>query len=65
MSFLLNAIFLFFYAIWQVFRFFGMLLKKALLDVLSGVYGKFVALLSGIIFLAALGSLTGLFIQHI
>jgi len=59
MNVLLNIVFLILYGIWQLFSFFGLLVKKVFLDVLTGVYGKFVALFSRIIFLAVIAALIG------
>ncbi len=61
MNIVLNIVFVPIYIAWRIFAFVTSLLKKAFFDVLMGVYGKFVALLSGLLFLGMLGFLVALF----
>ncbi|MBU6214747.1 hypothetical protein KGM48_02805 [Patescibacteria group bacterium] len=64
MNIFLNIVFGIFYVLWQMIRFFFMGIWKLVLDVLRGVYGKFVALIVGLIFVGLLGGFVSTFHLH-
>lgn len=65
MDTLLNILFGFFYILWRIAHLFLSGIWKLMTDVTRGVYGKFVTLIVGIVFIALLGGIASLFQIHL
>ena len=60
----LNIVFGFFYILWRIVHFIFAGVWKLITDVMRGVYGKFVTLIVGIVFIALLSGAASLFQSH-